>query len=174
VWASYGALPWSFAALGYQQIDPTHPYIWAEQSISFTSEWITVPGTNVFYSGTGKQLLDQDWGFRSPIMNFTVSLKNVPYMPTTAALTASAAPINSATYFGCTAGHLLFNGLETHQSFTSDGTYTQTCDFSFSYRPIAPWDYVYGPAGWDRVVDGSSNPIQTRSDLSTIIPSAYI
>ncbi len=174
----YACLPWSFPGIdypGFNQIDPTHPYIWAEQNFSFGSEFITVPGKAVKFAISGKPL-QQDWGFSSPKLDMQITLKNVPYMPSTAVLAAMAAPVNSALYLGVAAGFLLFNGAETHVTRSSDGTYTQEVTYSFSYRPIAPWDYTFdGTTGiWDQVVAAVGGaPVITRSDLSTIIPAFY-
>ena len=47
---------------------------------------------------------------------------------------------------------------------------------SFSYRPIAPWDYTFDASAgiWDKVVSTvGGNNILNRSDLSLIIPSVY-
>ncbi len=177
---NYRSFPWSFAGLGSNdfnnQIDPAHPYVYAEQNMSFTSEWITVPGKSVFWKSSGKPLgSEAPWGFRSPIVNFTIDLKYVPYIPAGAIIQATAAPINSATYLGAAAGQLLFNGAESHQARMSDGSLTQSVAYSFSYRPIAAWDFAYNGdlPGWDQVVDKTGTNIQQRSDLSTVIPTSY-
>ncbi len=170
---TYGCLPWSFSGFDYMQLDGLHPYVYAEQGFNYTSEWITVPKTQVFYSG-GTVPLDQDWGFRSPLINFSIMVKYVPYLNVPPLITALASPINSVAFLGCAAGKLLFNGAESRPSFMVDGTRTQNIEYSFSYRPIAPWDYVYkGGSGWVQVVDSTNTNIQQRSDLSTIIPGAY-
>lgn len=172
---TYQCLPWSFAGIDYMQLDPTHPYIYAEQNMSFSSEFITVPGKGVKFVTSGKPL-DQDWGFMSPKLDMQITLKYVPYLPVVAILAALQAPINSATYLGVAAGYLLFNGAENHQTRMSDGTFTQDVTYSFSYRPIAPWDYTYDGANniWDKVVGLGGAAIIARSDLSTIIPADYV
>ncbi len=177
---NFRSFPWSFQGLSAndfnQQIDPTHPYVYAEQNLSFTSESITVPGTAVKFQSSGKKLADRLWGFRYPIVNMNILLKYVPYIPAAAIIAASEAPISSTVYLGVPAGQLLFNGCETHQARMSDGTYTQDANYSFSYRPIAPWDYEFdGSTGaWDLVVSAAGGTaVQKRSDLSGIIPVYY-
>ena len=180
VMVGYACLPWSFSGVGYNQIDPANPFIYAEQNISFSSEWITVPGSAVRYASNSKKL-DQDWGFRSPLANLNISLKYIPYLPAQQILIAAQSPISSADYLGVAAGYLLFNGAENHQTFMSDGTFAQTFDMSFTVRTVAPWDFVYnGALGiWDQVyspalvpfVNAYGNP--QRSDLSAIIASVY-
>ncbi len=176
---NFRSFPWSFQGIQQNdfnnQIDPAHPYLYAEQNLSFTSEFVTVPGTSVYWSSSGKKLGNRNWGFRSPIINASIGLKNVPYIPAAAILQASLAPINSTAYLQCSPGHLLFNGAESHQARMSDGSLTQDVNYSFSFRAIAPWDYDFNGdlPGWDKVVDSGSNPILQRSDISGIIPQSY-
>jgi|GEM_PF-2247135 len=176
---NYRSMPWSFQGLSQNdfnnQIDPAHPYVYAEQNMSFTSEAITVSGRFTYFSSDLTKPTGADWGFRSPLVNFNIALKYVPYIPAAAIITATAAPINSTTYLGVSAGKLLFNGCETHQTRMSDGSLTQEAAYSFSYRPIAPWDYSFNGAtnAWEKVVDSAGNPIQQRSDLTSIIPTYY-
>jgi hypothetical protein len=171
---TYQCLPWSFSGVDYMQLSPTNPYIYAEQNMSFGMEFITVPGSKVKYATSGKPL-DEPWGFASPKLDMQITLKYVPYLPAQQILAALQAPINSATYLGVAPGFLLFNGAENHQTRMTDGTFTQDITYSFSYRPIAPWDYTYDGTNnrWDQVVSLSGANIINRSDLSVIIPSDY-
>ncbi len=176
---NFRSFPWSFEGLSANdfnnQIDQTHPYVYAEQNLSFTSEQITIPGTQVKFASGGKLGADNNWGFISPIVNMVIALKYVPYIPAAAIVLATAAPVNSTTYLGVSAGHLNFVGADTHQSRMSDGTLSQEVSYTFQYRPIAPWDYAWDGANnrWDKVVDLGGGAIMQRSDLSGIIPSYY-
>ncbi len=173
---SYRCFPWSFQGVDYQQLDYKRPFIYAEQSFSFQQEWITVPKKKVFYlSNWPTKQLDQDWGFKSPLLNFTITLKYVPYLPVSQILITSLAPINSVEFLGVAAGHLLFAGAESQSTRSVDGVFTQEVTYSFQYRPIAPWDFGYNGdlPGWDLIVDNLGNPIQTRSDISLVFPSGY-
>lgn len=174
VTVTFGPFPWTFSGNDFMQLDPTRPYIWAEQHFTYSDEYITVPKTAAFFK-TGTKPLDADWGFLSPKLEMSITLKNVPYLPAPAVLFALQAPINSATYLGCAPGYLLFNGGQDDPGQAADGTQTRDVTLSFSFRPLAPWDYVYNGAinNWDQVVTGAGNPIIARSDLSTIIPAAY-
>jgi hypothetical protein len=172
---TYGNFPWTFAGIDYNQLDPTRPYIFAEQHIDFSAEFITVKGSNVFINpGTGRIPLNEDWGFFSPLADMTITLKQVPYLPAPATLAALQAPINSVTYLGCAPGFLMFGGGQDNRTKNPDGTQTSEYTVMFKYRPIAQWDYNYYQGSWLQVTDSSGNPVIKRSDLSTIIPSAYI
>jgi len=176
---NYRSFPWSFAGISQNdfnnQIDPTHPYVYAQQRLSFSAEFITIPGTAVKFTTSGKTLLDRNWGFQSPIVTMSISLKYVPYIPAAAIVSALAAPINSVTYLGVPAGQLMILGADTDEVRMSDGSLTQTADYTFRFRAIAPWDYDFdGSTGlWDKVVTLGGSSILQRSDISTVIPSAF-
>lgn len=172
---TYGNFPWTFAGIDYNQLDPSRPYIYAEQHIDFSAEYITVPGSNVYVNpGGGVVPLNQDWGFFSPIAEMSITLKQVPYLPAPAILAALQAPINNTTYLGCGAGFLMFGGGQDNRTFSSDGTQTSDVTMLFKYRPIAQWDQIYYKGSWLQVTTSGGTPVIARSDLSTIIPSAYI
>ncbi len=177
---NFRSFPWSFQGLSQNdfnnQIDPAHPYIYAEQNLSFTAEAITVAGSQVKFQSSGIKLgSDNPWGFQSPIVNMAISIKYVPYIPAAAIIAATAAPINSTTYLGVSAGKLLFRGADTHQARMSDGSLTQSIDYTFSYRPLAPWDYTFDGKNsiWDKVVALDGSDVLHRSDLTGVIPSYF-
>jgi len=174
VWATFGFYPWSFSGIDYQQIDPSHPYIWAKQNINFTTETITIPGRMTKFASSGNST-GQDYGFPVAVAELEITLIKVPYLPAQEIITALQSPINSVTYLGCAAGTLFFRGARNQQTRATDGTFTCDVSYTFAYRPIAPWDYAYdGQAGaWNKVVDQSGNTLIPRSDLSTIIPTYY-
>jgi hypothetical protein len=174
IYVTFGSFPWTFSGIDFFQLDPVHPYIWAEQNIDFSSEWITVPGKSVFFKTTPARL-DQPYGFFSPMADMSITLKNVPYLPSAQILSSMQAPINSVAYLQCNPGFLMFKGGHSHRVMTSDGTQAIDLELSFSFRSIARWDQVYHGAAnaWDQVVNASGTPIIGSSDLSVIIPSAY-
>ncbi len=179
IYVTFGPYPWSFTGLDYFQLDPLHPYIWIEQHIDFSAEFITVPGSSVYVNpgGGGRIALDaagqSDWGFFSPLMDMTLTLKNIPYLPTAAILGAMQAPINSTNYLQCNPGFLMFKGGADDRTAASDGTLTASTTYGFSYRPVATWDSVYVRGAWLQVTDNAGAAVIPRSDLSTIIPAAY-
>jgi hypothetical protein len=171
----FGAFPFTFQGTDLFQLDSSRPYQFCEQHFSFSTEYITVPGRVMRYVSTGSAL-KQDWGFASPRLDMTITCKQVPYLPAPTVLYALQNPVNSVTYLGVAPGYLMFNGAQDDSTLSSDGTQTRDVTFSFAYRPIAPWDYIYNgdAAIWDQVVNSSGNSLLNRSDLSTLIPSAYI
>lgn len=174
VYVTYGPFPWTFQGIDYFQLDPANPYIWAEQHIDYSGEYITIPGNKVFFKSSGKRL-DADWGFFSPIADLTISLKNFPYLPAATVLNALQAPINSVSFLQVNPGYLMFKGLQDTRTKASDGTQTADTTFAFSYRSIAAWDQVYNGAtnAWDQVVNASGMPIIARSNLAALIPTSY-
>lgn len=177
---NFRSFPWSFQGLSQNdynnQIDPAHPYVYAEQRLSFTNEFITVAGSRVKFVTSGVKLPpNEQWGFLSPIINMSISIKYLPYIPAAEIISAMGAPINSVTYLGVAPGYLRFNGCETNEQRMSDGSRVQNGDYSFSGRSIAPWDYTYDGdnSRWDQVVALSGATIINRSDISGVIPSYF-
>lgn len=168
---TYGNFPWTFQGIDFNQLDPTHSYIFAEQHIDFSAEYITVPAGQGAYAGGNP--LNQDWGFLSPLAEMTITLKQVPYLPAQATLAALQAPINNAPYLGVAAGYLMFGGGQDSRTKASDGTQTSDYTLQFKYRPIAQWDRVFVNGSWEQVTNSTGTPIIARSNLAAIIPSAY-
>jgi hypothetical protein len=177
IYVTFGNFPWTFSGIDFFQLDPTRPYIWAEQHMVFSSEFITLPGSSVKFATSGKVLSGTPYGFNSPLQDMTITLKNVPYLPSASILNALQNPVNSVAYLQCNPGFLLFRGAEDERTKAPDGTQTASLTLSFSYRPIAPWDYTFDASAgiWDKVVSTvGGNNILNRSDLSLIIPSVYV
>lgn len=173
----FGNFPWTFSGIDPNQLDASHPYIFAEQHIDFSNEFITVDkaSSGAFVNlGAGLKPLNQDWGFFSPLADMTITLKNVPYLLAPQTLNALQNPINSAPYLGCAPGFLLFGGGQDHRTKNPDGTQTSEFTLNFKFRPIAQWDQIFTSSGWVQVVDSSGAAIIKRSDLSQIIPGAYV
>jgi hypothetical protein len=177
VTVQFGNFPWTFQGIDPNQLDPTKPYIFAEQHIDFSNEFITVSqqdGGAFVNPGGGAVPLRQDWGFFSPLAVMSITLKNVPYLLAPQTLNALQGPINSVEYLGCAPGFLMFGGGQDHRTKNADGTQTSEFTLSFMYRPIAQWDQIFYQGSWVQVTDSGGTPIIGRSDLSTIIPSSYI
>jgi hypothetical protein len=87
----FRAFNWSFQGIDYQQIQPLSPFIYCEQHITYSSEYITIPGTSVYWQSTGVPLSttgDANWGFLVPQAELNISLKNCPYLPAQSTLAA--------------------------------------------------------------------------------------
>lgn len=174
VTAHYGVLQWGATPLPYMSIDPSTPFTYASQNISFSREMVTVPKSSVTLAN-GHKLKDLPYAF--PIVHaiMTIQLHRVPYLPAVQILNAMKKPLNSTTFLGVAPGHLLFAGCDNHMEAASDGTYTQSLSYVFDYRSVLAHDEAFDP-------DGSSGPQQVRyngaaillrSDLSTLIPASY-
>lgn len=175
VWAEYRAMPWSWAGVDYQQIDPATPLLYAKQNLSMTIQFYEIPGRALYYK-TGKVPTGQSRSFPCPIINMRITLIRVPYFPAQGAIQAATqGPLNQGIFLGCPDGTVMFNGLENDQTWDSEGNFNQDLTYSFSYRPVAPWDYGFNPTSriWDQVVDSGNNPIMKRTDLRVLFPGYY-
>ncbi len=178
VMVNFKCSAWSFQGIddpgGQNQIDPTHPYIYAEQHIQSSAEMLTVPGKYAFFAGTDHTSLIP-YGYRIALVDLVITLHRIPYLPTSQALNY-AGMINDATFLGVDAYKLMFNGMESVQTRLTDGTMTTDATFKFQARSIR-WDYGYdGQAGaFAQVVktSGGSDPFIESTDLSIVIPTTY-
>ncbi len=177
IMVNYKATPWSFAGLddpgGFNQIDPSSPYIYAEQTLSSSAEWLTVPDKYTQFVTTGLST-GSNYGFRLALVDLSITLHRLPYLPATQAFNY-AGMINNAPFLGVGTGKLMFNGMTTHQTRSTDGTMNTDATFNFQARSQR-WDYGFDGKNnrWDQVVwpDGST-PFITSTDLSIVIPPAY-
>ncbi len=172
MWTYYNCMPWSFGTEddAFNQIAP---YIYAEQQLNSSCEWVTVPGRGTKFQSTGNST-GADYGFRLAIVDLVITLHRVPYLPSAAVL-AAAGSINSIPYLGVNTGQLLFNGSQTHRTHTTNGTSSTDVTYLFAARS-QPWDFAFNPASgaWERVVSANGgNPFIPAIDLSQIIPSTY-
>ena len=178
VWANYGVTKWAFQGVDYGgQIDPGTPFVFAEQQLSSSCEWITLPGAGCKWV-TGGKALQQGGGMRISLVNMSITLHQMPYMPTLASVLYGGT-INKYPYMNCYPGCLMFNGVETQQQFNADGSRTQDATYTFIFRPVR-WDYQYDPAQkkWDQVTmssDGGTTwqPVVQSIDFNYIIPTSY-
>lgn len=176
VWAEYGSMPWNFQQLDnpYQQIDPASPYVYAEQRMSSSYEMLQLPGSGCVWA-TGGLSLQQPATLRICYVEIEISIKQLPYMPMKSVY-AQAGTCNSGTFLQVTAGKLMFNGVDTQQVFSSDGTPAQEGTFRFTARSLYRWDQQYDEVNhrFDTVYfAGGTTPLVATSDFSTIIPGVY-
>ncbi len=172
VWTYYNCMPWSFGT-GDDAFNQIAPYIYAEQQLNSSVEWVTVPGRATKFVSSGNST-GQDFGFRIAIVDLVITLHRVPYLPSAQVL-ASAGSINTTTYLGVGPGQLLFNGSQTHRTHTTNGTSSTDVTYLFAARQY-PWDWALNPktGQWEQVVAAiGSSPLIPAIDLSQIIPSTY-
>ena len=155
-------------------LDPTAPYVYATQEIDFGREFVTIEKSAVTLAN-GHKLKDLPYAFPIAQAVMTIQLHQVPYLPAAQILTAMQRPLNDATFLGVAPGYLMFNGCKSHTEASTDATYTQSLTYVFAYRPILRWDEVFDPNGVDGPQQARYNgaAILLRSDLSSLIPSAY-
>lgn len=169
VWAEYGRLP--FFANPFQQIDPSTPLPYAEQRISASCEWVTIPGQFTKFKTSGIRT-GQDKGIRLALAELEIRFPSLPYMPSSVVF-SSAGMINNAPFLGVGTCKLIFNGVGTQTTANYDGSYTQEATYSFTAR-TQRWDYAFDGANnrWDQVVwpDGST-PFITATDFTNLLPN---
>ena len=166
--------PWSFSGIDYMQLDPTNPIVYAKQSMDMTVQYISVPGRLLKFATSGNSF-GGVYSFACPIIQMTIELIRVPYLPSQQVLTSAQAPLNNAPFLGCDAGKVMFNGMRPTMTFDTAGNRTADLTLSFGFRPLAPWDAAYDPSNsrWDQVQNSAGNPLLGRSNLSALIPAGY-
>jgi hypothetical protein len=176
VWANYACIPWFNSS--FNQIDPATPIRFAEQRLTSSCEWVTVPGRACKFSNNDL-LVGQDYGFRIGLMDIEISLLRLPYIPMQTA-TSATGKINSVKYLQGGIGQMLFNGATTVRGADVDGTVTQQCTYSFTWRSQR-WDYAFNPktGTWLQVQDViNSQPLIASTDFgdpkTPIIPTDYL
>lgn len=173
IWCNYQTMPWTFQP--FQQIDPSTPFVYAEQRLSSSLEYIQIPGAAATWSTTGFPL-QQEFSYRTVLIDMQITIRNMPYMPSPASLTYGGT-VNQATYLGVAAGQLMFMGIDTYSGAASDGSLQQEATYKFTARSI-PWNYQYNPdpgSGGHKfdLVKFNGNPLIPLTDFTQIIPTTY-
>lgn len=176
VTARYGTSSgWSPLPLPNMSIDPGSPYTFATQEIDFAREDVTIEGSACTLANGHAFTTPFPYAVPLPHAVLTIQLQQVPYLPAQAILVAMGKPLNNAAFLGVQAGYLKFEGCKSHMEAMSDGSYSQNLSLVFKVRPVLRWDEVFDPAG----TTGPTQllylglPILQRSNLATLIPSAY-
>mgnify|MGYP003385898525 CR=1 FL=1 len=158
---------------GRNSFDPANPYVYASQTLDFGTQIIQLKANTLKLSGD-TFAYPEPYGIPVQVVNMGLTLHKLPYLPA-AATRAVAGNVNNASFFGCAAGTLRFDGVKTQITMNSDGTRTQDAQYAFAYRPVAAWDKVLHPngtSGWTQLqYNGAS--ILTSIDFTTLIPTAY-
>ncbi len=173
VWAHYNCMPWSFGAED-DQFNQFLKSVYAEQELNSSVEWVSVPGRGTKFVSSGNST-GADYGFRIAIVDLTLTIHRMPYMPAPEVL-ALAGFINDDTYLGVPPGQLLFNGSKTKRTRLGSGASTTDTTYLFAARQY-PWDFALNPktGAWEQVVTAIGNfPLVQRGDLSQIIPSTFV
>lgn len=176
--ANYGTSSgWSPLPLPNMSIDPGSPYTYATQELDYGREMVTIEKSAVFLAN-GTRLTNQNYAVPLPHAILTIQLQRVPYLPAQGILVAMAKPINSVRFLGVDPGYLMFDGCKSHMEVMTDGSYSQNLSLVFRVRPVLRWDEAYSPKAGEgpqqvRRNSAAGPAILLRTDLSTLIPSAY-
>lgn len=159
---------------GQNSIDPDMPLLYATQEIDFAVEWITLKEGGLKLANGNPA--PGDAGIQVPRADMNVTLHKFPLMPAGLILNTLQNPLNNARFLNCDAGFCRFNGGKTNRTVAADGAFTQDINYSFSYRPIAPWDQVFDPrsSSWQQLQYTSGGEVITRSNLSTLFTAPYL
>jgi hypothetical protein len=178
VTAHYGASSgWSPIPLPHMSFDPGSPFTYATQELDYGREMVTIEKSAVFLAN-GTRLKNQNYAVPLPHAILTIQLQRVPYLPAQGILVAMAKPINSVKFLGVDPGYLMFDGCKSHMELMTDGSYSQNLSLVFRVRPVLRWDEVFSPIPGEgpqqvRRNSAAGPAILLRTDLSTLIPSAY-
>ena len=176
VTVNYGVPQFGYLSYPQMSFDPGQPYVYATQEVHFERQMVTIEGSAVKLANGHQFNSPQPYAVPIPVAKLTISLQKVPYLPWPAIWAAMASPLNTATFLGVGAGYLMLEGADTHEEAATDGTYIQNVTYSFAARQILRWDEVFDPDGSSgaQQVRYNGSAILGRSDLSTLIPSAYL
>lgn len=172
VWAEFGParnVQWGQVGFG----DGTHGFIYAEQKIATSCEWVTIPGRRSKFKTTGFTIPTEQ-GFRIGIAEIEITLHDLPYFPDYTVFNMTG-KINNAAFLGVATGQLIFNGVTTNETMSSTGVYTLEASYAFTGR-TQRWDYGFDGLNnrWDQIVMmDASTPIISSADFSTIFPAGY-
>ncbi len=182
VWANFGIWPYSIVGgddPGNQQgIDPDTPFVYATQKISFSIEQYNIPASST-QTDDNKPVPKDITGY-FPRADMSITLHKVPYMPAQL-IFSLVGKINNAVFLGAKTGQVIFQGGDSDRTASTDGTFTQDLTYSFSYRTVAPWNYIVHPNGigsgtyapWVPFKDKSGNPYIKSADLTQLFFSGY-
>lgn len=178
VWANFGTMRFNPLGLAQNSFgDGNHGFIYAEQKMSSSAEYVTVPEKYTKFKTSGKKT-GGDQGIRLALIQLEITLHALPYMPDFIVQQKSG-QINDAAYLGFAAGKLMFNGVTTQESANTDGSYTMEGTYSFTGRSQR-WDYGFdgaaagGNGAWDQIVwPDNVTPFISSTSFDTIIPTGY-
>jgi hypothetical protein len=172
---NYGVPQFGYLQYPDQNLDPSKPYIYATQEIHFSREMVAIDNSSCTLANGHSLNTTIPYSFPLPVANLTIQLHKVPYLPWAQIWDSMQNPLNDSTFLGVDRGYLMFNGADTHEEASTDGTYVQELTLNFSARGILAWDEMFDPDGVSgpQIVYYNGSGIIGTSDLSLLIPTAY-
>ncbi len=176
IMVNYKCTPWSFSGIDdqFNQIDPTTPLLYAEQSIKSSAEWQEIPNKNSKFEASGNVNLNR-YNYKHSIVDMVITFHQIPYLPSNQALTYPGF-LNDRLFLGVQPGCLRFDGMDSRRTHSTDGKSTSDVTLTFQARYIR-WDYEWdstpGAQTFARVVKPNGDPFQPLVDLSVVLPAAF-
>jgi hypothetical protein len=148
------------------QIDPTNPILFCEQSIESTARTIVREGYTLEYVGAPATVVPVGPAFTFEIQaDIILTFPFVPYIPWNY-LEPYLGKTNDATLFGKPPETILFMGASLRQETMSDGTNKTSCALRMSYNST----------GWNKqlATDGEIYDIQVKTTGTKLYPTANL
>lgn len=138
-------------------------------SLDYGSDVLRLPdGAAKFSDGSGERLL-QPPNKIVPCQSLVFLRRNLATLPTGIILAASAAPLNSAGFFGGAVGSVLFDGGRSFQRMTTAGSTNWDVEYRFKHREKPKWNEDFDSTGAIRPVTKSNgDPLYDSSDLNAL------
>jgi hypothetical protein len=163
----YRPAPYNFSGADNtnQSIDPGTPLTWCTQSISYTTEVITVPS-----AVTTPPSIPASIKISNAVLSLT--FHKLPYMPMTK-VRSLIGRVNTVQFLGAGIGLVLFKGADTERAWNTDGSVVQEVKMIFHERPARfPWNSgptQANPYTWTPVTDSNGNKPFDTGDLNGLL-----
>jgi hypothetical protein len=154
-------------------IDPSSgPILWCTQECDFGVELITLNNHQSKFVSDNKPV-KVPIQIRIPIITLALTFHRVPYLPISL-LRTKVGKINDATFLGCDAFTVAFDGARTIKEVQSNGQQSRKIALNFSWRPYSwnrmlrddklptdtnAWDLITSPTGGSRYEPTDLSPL---------------
>jgi hypothetical protein len=129
-----------------------------------------MPDAAVKFSDGASERLIQPPNKIIPCQSLVYLRRNLAELPTATILAASAAPLNSASFFGGAVGSVLFDGGRSFQRMTTAGSTNWDVEFRFKHRDKPKWSEDFDSSGAIRpIIKSDGNALYDSSDLNALI-----
>ncbi len=159
--------------------DDDDPQTVEEESLTISTEMMTLPSGSYEYTGDGVVVADSAMpGMLMTTMQYNVSRTHVSSLEA-AVISGLIGRVNDNTWRGWAAGLVLFPGVSANRKTTTDGREEWNIDYSFLIR-TTDWNHIYRPtaAGGDRTTKFQAirtvtghHPVYDPGDFTNLIPA---